>query len=51
MGTQLGPALANVFLFHFEEQWISACSINFINVFHIEGMLTINFCYSRLNRT
>ena len=24
----LGPALANVFLCHFEEQWMSDCSID-----------------------
>ena len=29
MGTQLGPALANLVSFHFEEQWMSACPIDY----------------------
>ena len=29
MGTPLGPTLANVFLCHFEEQWISDCPIDY----------------------
>ena len=29
MGSPLGPTLANVFLCHFEEQWISDCSIDY----------------------
>ena len=29
MGFPLGPALANVFLCHFEEQWMPDCPINY----------------------
>ena len=29
MGSALGPTLANVFLCHFEEQWISDCPIDY----------------------
>ena len=29
MGSPLGPTLANVFLCHFEEQWISDCPIDY----------------------
>ena len=29
MGSPLGPALANVFLCHFEGQWISDCPIDY----------------------
>ena len=34
MGSPLGPTLANVFLCHFEEQWISDCPINQIFRLH-----------------
>ena len=29
MGSPLGPNLANVFLFHFKEQWMSDCTIDY----------------------
>ena len=29
MGSPLGPTLANVFLYHFEEQWMSDCLIDY----------------------
>ena len=29
MGSPLGPAVANVFLCHFEEQWMSDCPVNY----------------------
>ena len=29
MGSPLGPTLANVFLCHFEEQWMSDCPIDY----------------------
>ena len=29
MGSPLGPSLANVFLYHFEEQWMSDCPIDY----------------------
>ena len=30
MGSPLGSTLVNMFLCHFEEQWISACPIDYI---------------------
>ena len=37
MGSPLGPTLANVFLCHFEEPWISDCPIDYkpIYYFHL----------------
>ena len=48
MGSPMGPTLANVVLYHFEEQCMSDCLL-IISHFHVEGMLTIHFCYIHLN--
>ena len=51
MGSPLGPILANAFLFHFEKQWLSECSPDFLpKVFkrYVDDIFVMFLCQSHL---
>ena len=45
MGSPLGPILANIFLSHYEENWLNKCPIEFKPSFyrrHVDDMYFLN---------
>ena len=50
IGSPLGPTLANVFMWHFENIWLENCPTQFKSVVCIEDMWTTHFYFS-FNRT
>ena len=51
MGSTLGSNLVNMFLCHFQEQWMSDCPIDYEPIPYFERILTTHFCSFHLNFT
>ena len=41
MGSPLGPALANAFLFHHERKWLKECPVGYVPIFYVDDIFVL----------